>query len=660
MKNLHLDSQKMLDKYVIFSATDPKGVITEVSQAFCEISGYSKEELVGKPHSIVRHPDMPADTFEKMWRLLKQKRTWEGDIKNRSKSGQPYWVHAKIEPLYEGKKIAGYFAIREDITDKKLLDQANSDLGKQVDYIKAILDSSKTAIATIGKNGVLEQANSYFLKKFSLDRSDCDHVKIQDLIQNYDDETFLKNILSPLKKSKSVQFERMELYKNFRKYKSKTVPVELNFTLLPETGSVVVVINFIKDRLRLKNSLKKSQIYFKKASVGFFITDENNVILKANPKFRSITGYKKGQLKKNSLDVLFESEVKYRHCLDKVTAMVEKQDGKSFVFLMKKSDGSEFWAEVNVSKFLPSERIKNENIFWSVRDITSKIKSKRLIEEQNEKLTYLNEKLEKEVQKKVDESIKKDQLHRQEQVRSAKFTAIGQLAAGITHEINTPLTYIKGNLEMMELDFDDISDKSVRDEIKQQMQPIKEGLSRISNIIENMREMSQKTKEEKSVTNIYATMITALTMLHNRSIHISKVYLNGQEFSIGMDKDAQQFLSYAQPQRLEQVWVIIINNAFDELASLEPYERRRVDVDITQDEFNVYVKVIDNAGGIDPKILDQIFEPFESSKDNKGMGVGLSVAKQIVSQQEGSIKAYNKSGGAIFEIKLKRYRRKET
>ena len=59
MENLNLDSQQLLDKHVIYSATDEKGVIKAVSQAFCDISGYSKDELIGQPHNIVRHPDMP-------------------------------------------------------------------------------------------------------------------------------------------------------------------------------------------------------------------------------------------------------------------------------------------------------------------------------------------------------------------------------------------------------------------------------------------------------------------------------------------------------------------------------------------------------------------------------------------------------------------------
>ena len=107
------------DKYIISSVTDLKGNITKVSDAFCEISQYSREELIGKPHNIVRHTDMPKSTFKALWRDLKAGKKWQGEIKNLKKDGSFYWVFANIEPLKNSSgKIEGYTAIRLDITDK--------------------------------------------------------------------------------------------------------------------------------------------------------------------------------------------------------------------------------------------------------------------------------------------------------------------------------------------------------------------------------------------------------------------------------------------------------------------------------------------------------------------------------------------------------------
>jgi diguanylate cyclase (GGDEF)-like protein/PAS domain S-box-containing protein len=111
----------IVDKYVITSSTDVKGVITSTSDAFCEISGYSQEELLGATHRIVRHEDMPESIYEELWSTISSGKTWEGEIKNKKKNGGYYWVQAYISPNFDEQgNISGYTAIREDITNKKL------------------------------------------------------------------------------------------------------------------------------------------------------------------------------------------------------------------------------------------------------------------------------------------------------------------------------------------------------------------------------------------------------------------------------------------------------------------------------------------------------------------------------------------------------------
>jgi diguanylate cyclase (GGDEF)-like protein/PAS domain S-box-containing protein len=114
---------EIVDKYLIASKTDLKGKITEVSKAFCEISGYTKEELVGQNHNIVRHHDTKSETFKELWKTIKRFQVWEGEIKNRKKNGDFYWVKARISPVYETDgSVIGYASIRVDITDSKAVE----------------------------------------------------------------------------------------------------------------------------------------------------------------------------------------------------------------------------------------------------------------------------------------------------------------------------------------------------------------------------------------------------------------------------------------------------------------------------------------------------------------------------------------------------------
>ena len=96
----------------IVSRTDPGGRITFVNKAFIDISGFTAAELIGAPHNIVRHPDMPREAFADLWDTIKAGRPWEGLVKNRTKSGDFYWVQANVTPVTEGGRITGYISIR--------------------------------------------------------------------------------------------------------------------------------------------------------------------------------------------------------------------------------------------------------------------------------------------------------------------------------------------------------------------------------------------------------------------------------------------------------------------------------------------------------------------------------------------------------------------
>ena len=115
---------KIVDENVLTSSTDLDGNITYASEAFCEISGYSKDELIGTNHRIIRHSDMKESTYKELWETITSGKTWKGEIKNKKKNGDYYWVKASISPVFDNKgEIISYTAVREDITDKKIIEE---------------------------------------------------------------------------------------------------------------------------------------------------------------------------------------------------------------------------------------------------------------------------------------------------------------------------------------------------------------------------------------------------------------------------------------------------------------------------------------------------------------------------------------------------------
>ncbi|WP_105167749.1 methyl-accepting chemotaxis protein [Pseudoalteromonas sp. T1lg23B] len=100
------------DSQQLVSTTDLRGITTYANDAFCSVSGFSREELVGKNHNIVRHPDMPKAAFKELWDKLKAGHSWRGVVKNRCKDGRYYWVDAFVTPIFEHGQLTGYQSVR--------------------------------------------------------------------------------------------------------------------------------------------------------------------------------------------------------------------------------------------------------------------------------------------------------------------------------------------------------------------------------------------------------------------------------------------------------------------------------------------------------------------------------------------------------------------
>ncbi len=98
----------------LVSVTDTKGRIIYCNPSFVRVSGYSKDELLGQPHNLIRHPDMPAEAFRDLWQTVQAGLPWTGLVKNRSKNGDHYWVRANVTPMREGEQVTGYLSVRTE------------------------------------------------------------------------------------------------------------------------------------------------------------------------------------------------------------------------------------------------------------------------------------------------------------------------------------------------------------------------------------------------------------------------------------------------------------------------------------------------------------------------------------------------------------------
>lgn len=384
----------------------------------------------------------------------------------------------------------------------------------------------------------------------------------------------------------------------------------------------------IRQKRAFNNEHKLLEEYRRAIDVSAAVTktDFYGEITYANDAFCEMTGYTKEELigKKHSLvkHPLTPKEV-YVDLWETITA---KKVWKGRIRNLKK-DGSTYY-EYTVIVPIINEKNKIVEFIAIRQDITD-------LHHQEE---YLKRRIEEEVEKNNLET---------------KFSTIGRMAAGITHEINTPLTYIKGNIELMLQDINNLDDHlNEKAYLLEDSKVILDGINRIANIVESMREMASQTKESPQAANVYASLITALTLSSNKAKQVTQILIQNEPFTIGMNKEKFNYTAFIQKQRIEQVWIIIINNALDALQHIDTFEERSIEITISSEYDYIVVRIKDNGEGIDESILPKIFEPFESSKKSGGIGIGLNVAKRIIDDHKGKIIASNYENGALFEIYL--------
>lgn len=488
--------RKAFERSSIVSVTNPNGIIKYVNDAFCDVTGFEKDELIGHQHNVLRHPNMPAMEFQKLWHTINNKEVYQGVIESRTKNGGSYITDTTIVPIVnEDEEIEEFVAIRHNLTEITDAYERN---------IKTIIDNDDSLIVVLNELYEPILSNKIF------------------------EETFgdIKNGFSIFEK---VIFENCE---------NEELPTDLS-----DKGKI---IDFI------------------------FILKSTN---------------------------LHQSKIKIK--------MEDNPDDEK-IYMVK------------------------------VNSITNELIRQRVYH----MISFLD--------------ITEFEKMKDEQYSKSKLAYIGQLSASITHEINTPLTYIKGNLELIKMDIEELKEEEHKERILEDIQTMEGGIKRISSIIETMRETTGVSEDEAVETNIYETIIYACRMVHSKAKHITPIYINGREFNLELEKETEKFISTVFPQKLEQVWIILLNNALDELInSQKSFVDRFIKIDISEKSGKIKILFQDNAGGIPANIIDKIFESFVSTKKSNtsaGMGLGLNIAHTIITSNHGTISAFNENDGAVFKI----------
>ncbi len=268
-----LCTQRMLKEYkeaidssALVSKTDPRGIITYANETFAKLSGYKVEELIGKPHSIVRHPDMPKEVFRDMWQTIQSKRVWQGKVKNRKKNGDSYYVKTTIKPILDAsEQIVEYIAIRTDITTeetyKEILEKDLQVANNNMYYLSQIEDAMQRFVAVVKTNtrGTIIYTNENFQKISGYTHNEllgkrCSSLRHQKHIKDNDCERISEEL--------SLGNPVHHLFTNLKKDGSLFYTDTTIYPLIDHKGKVQEHLHLmydVTDLVEIHNELEKTQ-----------------------------------------------------------------------------------------------------------------------------------------------------------------------------------------------------------------------------------------------------------------------------------------------------------------------------------------------------------------------------------------------------------------
>ncbi len=356
----------LIDKYIISSTSDLKGKIIEVSEAYCKISGYTEDELLGKPHSVIRHPDMPKEAFADMWKTIKSGKVWHGEVKNLKKDGGFYWVEANVEPLFDSKgKIEAYTAIRLNITESKKLHEKVKKREKQAieqkEYLNTVIESSNSAIIALDENQLIRTYNKKAEEIFGFKKSE---MLAQENINNIIPEKYhnILNLSCRLyfkNNNRSILGKSIEL--NATTKDGGVIPLRVSFGVSDSGGNGIIVANILDvSKEKEQDQMLKQQS--KLAQMGEMISmiaHQWRQPLNAISLTSSIINMKakKDKLENEKVIELTHNISEYSHHLSETI-----NDFREFFKSDKKSEETNFTYLVNSVLKIIEDSIINKNI----------------------------------------------------------------------------------------------------------------------------------------------------------------------------------------------------------------------------------------------------------------------------------------------------------
>ncbi len=655
-----------LDVVCILNA---KGVITYQSPSFESVLGFPKNTLVGKNSFDLIHPeDVKRLKFQFLKLAHKPNVKYTFTFKAQHRNGSWLYIEALARNQLTDREIEGIVVNFRDITERMAFQEQ---LRSKESYYRALIEKSMevTTIRTV--EGIATYISPSIETVFGIKVKDLINKTIFDLVYSddlehtrKDWEFILQNPGVPRK------FERRIILPN-----GDIRFIEGTSRNLIDDNTINGVISNWRDttaKRDAENALIESQMRLEgiisSAMDAIITVDNNQNIVLFNAAAEKMFDYPAFEIFGKSIGKLIP-ESKHEFQKEQMgsfkdtpvtTRKMNPVTDKPYI-LGVKSDGNNFPIDASISR----QEIDNEIFYTSiVRDISEQIKSEDVLKNYSKNLEKEVKKRTRELKNKNDKlnSTLKELKNTQEQlVESEKIASLGQLTAGIAHEINNPINFVSSTISPLKRDFGEIREiinrkientslangnetvkemKFLFSEISQLLNSIEEGAKRTKNIVLGLRNFSRMDENSFKKVNIHDGLDSTLMLLNSK--------LKGV---ISVEKEYGSLPPIeCLPGKINQVFMNIILNAIQAIESKGTIKIKTS----TNGKNTITISISDTGMGMTKATEKRIFEPFFTTKDvGIGTGLGLSITYGIIEDHSGTIEVKSKIGiGTTFVISL--------
>ena len=639
--------------------TDPQGTIVYVNRKFAAVSGYDVSEVIGQNPRVLKSNETSGEEYRALWKTITAGGTWLGEFHNRKKSGELYWENASISPVYDTHgQITHFIAVKEDITEKKRIKDALAD--SEARY-RAIIDQSVEGIYLVDiETRKIVQANPTCARLLGYAEEDILGQTVYSIVA--DPPASVDVRISDLVNNGTIlQGERMYLRKD-----GVTFPVRVSASVVTyaNRSTLCTVFNDVTEQKRQVESLKESEERFRLISENvadiIILFETAGECIYASPSVVAL-GHDPAALLGRSIFTLIHPD-DYPGTMEQITALVTTFTTCASSFRLATPTGEWRAMEANLNLLINDAGYR---VLAVVRDVSVRHKHERQQE------TLLAELRGKNTE--VEQALETLTRMQEGLVQSEKMASLGQLTAGIAHEINNPLAFVSSNLNrfaeyyaevrqlfeqwraavdtspatplspairaslqaalahadltFIDQDFDDLMDHT------------RKGVARIKRIVEQLRGFAHINRSDFAGTDLNQTIEETINLVWNELKY--KVTLQKQYGTLpSVECNAGE---------LQQVFVNLLVNASHAIA-----EKGTITITTRNEGREVCIVIADTGQGIPEEHLHRIFDPFFTTKPvGKGTGLGLWIVSTIIQKHQGEIGVVSIPGqGTTFTIHL--------